>query len=226
MDLYGFALENKEILKLVYALIIVLVCVVIVFKTNKLFRLSSHNGIRYFRNAFFFYGVGFVVRYVLGSKMIFPIFPFSVIGVLFEFFFVMAGFFLIYSLMWKKFESPETDYTSSLFNSKIFIFYVLALLIVVLDSLWSTNTFMFFSQIIVFAFNSFISYSNHKKRKGKPFLRFYFLAMLLAFFAWALNAVAEIYFNWNQAIIINIYILNLVFFLLFLFGVSKIIKPS
>ena len=64
MDIYGFIIQNKELFKIIYALVIVLICILIVIKTNKLFRLSFHTGIRYFRNTFFFYGIAFAIRYL------------------------------------------------------------------------------------------------------------------------------------------------------------------
>ena len=217
---------NKELLKLFFALIVVLICMVIVFKTHKLFRLSSYTGIRYFRNAFFFYGIGFAIRFFIGS----PIFDnkylsayYPAINSLFEFFLVMAGFFLLYSLLWKNFEHRKHS-LSSLFNFKIFIFYLVAFIIVVLDSIWKTNYFMFASQILLFVLASGISYLNYIKKKNREFLKFYFIAMILSLIAWVLNALAALYFNWNQAVLINIYILNLIVFLLFLYGVIKVTR--
>jgi len=67
MLLYDLIIENKELLKILYALIITVICLFIVIKTNKLFKISSHQGIRYLRNAFFFYGIAFITRYFLGA---------------------------------------------------------------------------------------------------------------------------------------------------------------
>ena len=114
---------------------------------------------------------------------------------------------------------------SSLFNPGIFAFYIMTLVIVILDYLWGVHSFMFFSQIAVFAFASILSYINYKKKNKKyAFPKFYFLAMLLGFFVWTLNAIAELYFNWNQGILNNVYALNLVFFFLLLYGVFRITR--
>ena len=98
MDLYNFIVENKEIIKLFYGLVISLICFFIVFRTNKLFQLSSHQGIRYFRNAFFFYGIAFFARYLFGAIAHYgyiTTYTFT-IKIIFEFFLVMGGFFLLY----------------------------------------------------------------------------------------------------------------------------------
>ncbi|MFH1521631.1 MAG: hypothetical protein ABIF18_01605, partial [archaeon] len=65
--LYEWILTNKEFLKVAYALIICFICAIIVLKTDRMFKLSDYQGLRYFRNAFFFYGLAFVVRFILGG---------------------------------------------------------------------------------------------------------------------------------------------------------------
>ncbi len=224
---YSFIIQNKELFKTLYAFVVVIICILIVIKTDKLFKLSLHDGIRYFRNAFFFYGVAFVIRYFLKFAFYEESLSYYsfLIGALFEFFLVMAGFFLLYSLLWKKFESYKFMPFSSLLNPRILIFYALAIVIVLLDFLWINYLFLFITQILVFLYASFISYSNYKKDNYEhKFPKFYFIAMILTFFAWLLNALAQIFFNWDQVVMLNIYILNALFFLLFLYGVIKVTK--
>lgn len=223
MSPYDFILNNREIFKLVYAFIVILISASIVFRSHKLFMLSSHDGIRYFRNAFFFFGVGFFIRYF--AILLFEIpsliqYDF-IIDMLFEFFLAMGGFFLLYSLIWKNFETPGKEAKSSLLNPRIFIFYLMAIMIVVLDFAWRGHRFLFFSQIAIFLIASIISYINCKKRKGIEFPKFYLIAMTLALVVWILNTLATLVFAWAPMILINIYILNTIFFLLLLYGVVK-----
>ena len=70
-ELYSFIAENKDLFRFFYSAIIVFICFIIVMKTDRLFKISSHQGIRYFRNAFLFYGIAFALRYVLGLINIF-----------------------------------------------------------------------------------------------------------------------------------------------------------
>ena len=135
MLLYELIIGNKELLKILYTLIIAIICVFIVIKTNKLFRISLHQGIRYLRNAFFFYGIAFIVRYFLGTisfqgdlNNIYN----SLIKISFEFFIIIAGFFLLYSLLWRRIKSSEKNF-SSLFNKGVAIFYFMAFIISFLD---------------------------------------------------------------------------------------------
>lgn len=218
---------NKELMKLAYAFLVVVICVIIVKKTDKLFKLSHHQGIRYFRNAFFFYGIAFFIRYFLGTLttnrfVLSPLLAISV-KVLFEFFLIMAGFFLLYSLIWKKIEKEESF--SSLLNPRIALFYSMSILFVILDFIWQSYAILFISQIIVFFIAIIVSFKNYQEKGNKhKFLKFYFLAMLLSFLAWTLNALAALLFKWNQGILMNIYALNIFIFLLFLYGIVKVTK--
>jgi len=223
--LYDLIVANREVIKVFYGLIIGLICAVIVIKTNRLFQLSLYQGIRYLRNAFFFYGIAFIVRYILGAvyfKDYILLNSYLMEGI-FEFFLVMGGFFLLYSLLWKKLEKGGSF--SSLFNLRMMIFYIMAFVIVFLDYLWGTYSFMFFSQIILFSYASMISYVNYKEkgRKGK-FLKFYFIAMVLSLVAWILNALLVLYLDWHRGVLINVYVINIIIFLLFLYGVVRVTR--
>ena len=225
MDLYSVIIENKLVLELLYTLAIGLICAVIFIKADKFFRLSLHQGIRYFRNAFFFYGVAFIARYIFGvlSDLDFEWVYLS--QIIFEYFIVMAGFFLFYSLIWRKFESSKEMSFSSLLNAKITIFHLMAIVIAVLDYLWMTYNFMFFSQIVIFFCASVIAYINYRKDgKKHKFPKFYFIAMLLSLGIWILNFSAKTYFKWDHGLLIIVGITNVIFFLLFLYGVIKVTK--
>ena len=226
---YSLISGNMELFKFIYSFIVVFICAVIVLKTHKLFKLSLHQGIRYFRNAFFFFGIAFLFRYVLGSRWISQFIigseNYFIIIILFEFFLIMAGFSLFYSLVWERFEKSYKVSLSSLFNFKMLVFYVMSLLIAMLDSLWDTYLFMFLVQIILFLIASIISYRNYKMKGDKHrFLKFYFIAMLLSLTAWILNAILANYLSWNKGILLNVYLINIVVFVLFLYGVVKLTR--
>jgi len=228
MYFYDWILLNKETLKVLYGAVIGLICAVIVLRTDRLFRLSLHQGIRYFRNAFFFFGIGFIIRYFL-SPLDFSgregIIYHSLANFLFEYFLVMAGFFLLYSLLWKRLEGKGENYFSSLFNFRILVFHIMAILIVILDTVWRSYLFMFSSQIIIFTITCAISLVNYAENGSKhKFLKFYFLAMLLSLVAWVLNALIALALNWHKVVLTDIYIINLLIFLLFLYGVVKLTR--
>ena len=225
--MYSWIIENKEFFRFIYTIIIGLICFTIVIKTDKLFRLSLHQGIRYFRNAFFFYGFAFIMRYLLGTVYFFTnrtAVHSIIMQIVFEFFLIMAGFSLLYSLLWKRFEIKKS--ASSLFNVRFAIFYSIALVIVFLDVLWATYYFMFLLQIILFSSASMISYVNYKKSERENFLKLYFIVMLLNLVAWIANFVVANFLSWHGGGVIGIYILNIIIFFLFLYGVVRVTKKG
>jgi len=217
--IYELIAQNKEIFRAVYSIVIALICFTIFIKTNHLFKISHHQGIRYFRNAFFFYGVAFISRFLIAFAYL------SIITAVFEFFLIMAGLSLFYSLLWKRFE-PLKGSHSSLFNTRMILFYGITIIIVGLDYLWSTYNFMFLSQILVFGFVSIVSYINYKNKKQYKFLKLYFAVMILNLIAWCLNFVAATLLNWRLRWTVGVYILNIIIFLIFLYGVLKFTKKS
>ena len=227
--MYHFLIDNRELIKILYGLVVGVICFTIVLKADRLFRISLHQGIRYLRNAFFFYGIAFVIRYFvlgLGAHKFF-VFDAFLINMLFEFFLIMAGFFLLHSLIWKKIENTQEHYTSSLINSKIAIFYLMTLVLVTIDHLWQMHHMLFLSQIVLFLFASIFSYQNYLEKGNKhTFPKFYFIAMFLSLIAWILNALAAMYFNWNQLAVIGTYVLNIIIFLLFFLGVVGVTRKQ
>lgn len=225
MDWYSFIILNRELIKILYGIIIVIICLVIVAKSHRLFKLSSYEGIRYFRNAFLFYAIAFIFRYILGSFISYGIIDTSyndLIRIVFEFFLIIAGFFLLYSLLWKRIEGSRGSF-SSILNLRILVFYGMAFIITILDYTWNTYYFMFFSQIIIFICAAIISYMNYIRngKKGR-FLKFYFLAMILALISGILNTAIAAYLNWDRGVLFLVYIINIVIFLLFLYGIIRI----
>jgi len=214
-EIYQFVAQNKIWIRSIYSVFISLICLIIVLKTDKLFRVSSHQGIRYFRNAFFFYFVAFLFRGFLSIPAYFTPAKF-----LFEFFMIMGGFSLVYSLLWKKLETKKDAY--SLFNSQVLILYGLALIIATLDILWKGYNFMFLSQIILFLFASILSYKNYQRNgKKHKFLRLYFGVMILNFVIWVMNFIFINYLGGRLRWLTNIYALNVLIFIIFLYGVIK-----
>jgi len=187
-----------------------------------------HRGIRYFRNAFFFYGLAFIMRYLLGlagSIGSFNELYSLIIKGVFEFFLIMAGFCLVYSLLWKRFE-PGRGFYSSLFNIRMFVLYLLAIVIVILDYLWKTYFFMFLLQIVLFIFASSISLFKYKKSKEKGFLRLYMVVIFLNLLAWIANFLVATFFEWHKGGVIGIYVLNIIIFILLLYGVMSATKKN
>jgi len=227
MGWLDWIIANREVIKILYGLLIGIICMIIVSKSHRLYHLSSYEGIRYFRNAFLFFGIAFIFRYIIAGFTLFGLISTDFllpIDLLFEFFLLMAGFFLLYSLIWKRIEGTKGSF-SSILNSRILIFYVMAFIITILDYMWGNYYFMFLSQIIVFVAASIISYINYYNNgKKRGFLKFYLIAMILALVAWVLNAVTAVFFNWERTALVLVYSLNIIIFVLFLIGIFIITK--
>lgn len=215
----NFILANKEFLKLFYALVVLFICSYIVLKTDRMFKLSDYQGIRYFRNSFFFYGLAFFFRFIFGAIPPLSTEFSNYIKLIFEFFVVVAGLFLLYSLIWKRIEKEKSHH--SFINLKAIGFYVVSIGIGFSDFYFQTSIFMYISQIILFLIMSFIGYKNFIGGKGW-FLKYYFIILVLGFFVWILNALLEYYFNWNKFLYIGVYLLNFLFFLVFVYAVRKL----
>jgi len=174
-----------------------------------------------------FFSIAFIIRYIIGGFINFGIIDADysmLIILLFEFFLLMGGFFLLYSLLWKKIEGTRGSY-SSILNLRVIIFYIIALIITILGYLWNSYYFLFISLIIIFILAAVISAVNYY-RNGKKgsFLKFYFIAMILGLIAWIINAVTAAFLNWERSALVYVYSINIIIFLLFLYGIIKITR--
>jgi len=226
--IYDWILTNRESLKIIYALVVCFICVIIVLKTDRLFKLSDYQGLRFLRNSFFFYGLAFVFRFILGGTKLFPSFGdgyFMAIGVIFEFFVIVAGLFLFYSLTWKYFEKKSVYH--SLLNIRAFVFYFLALLIIILNLFLHPPVLVHLSQIVLFFIMGIISLKNYlNENKKYRFLKNYFFAIILGLLFWVIDFVLRYFSGPNSTVQIVSYGINSVFFLVFLYGVIRITRTK
>jgi hypothetical protein len=100
--------------ELVYTLVIVLLCFLVYFKTKELYDLTRHKGIKYFRLAFLLFGVAYATRLLTHLIMIGHIaldymMPRGwLIGIsmtAMSYLSTMAMVYLIYSTIWKRFNT-------------------------------------------------------------------------------------------------------------------------
>jgi len=151
-----------------YSFIAVLLCFLVYYKTKEIYELTKHNGIKYFRNAFLFFGFAYASRFLLflviltgisfrfiipRRVMYLPLFTAPV-----TYLSTMAIFFLIYSTIWKKIR-----YNHFLIISNIILISILQLLMLLLTVVISTR--------------------KHKKNKKRYTRTLYFLISML----WLIN---------------------------------------
>jgi hypothetical protein len=102
------------ILETVFTVIAVAFCWLIYYRTREMYELSQHKGIRYFRDAFLFFGLSYLVRLVLSAVLLSlialdfflprgPLMPILLLPL--GYFSTMGILFLVFSLMHKSLKS-------------------------------------------------------------------------------------------------------------------------
>ncbi len=225
--IYDFIFATKELSKVVYALSICLICAIIVLKTDRLFKLSDHQGLRYFRNSFLFYGISFITRYILGgisnplNSSYYNQLYLIIINHLSNFFIIVASLFLLYSLVWKYIDKKKRH--RSFLNMQTIIIYLLSFIIVLLNYVLKMNYLFYIFQILLFTSLTIISLSNclDKKQRNK-ISKYYFLTLFLGLMIWVSHLFAYLYTNLNSLFNLLIYTTNILFFMSFLISISKL----
>ena len=207
---------------LIYSFVIVLCSIMIYYATKEMYELSSYKGLSYFRKAFLFFAIAYFFRYsirfilfIFEIKDIIDISPKS-IGWLSMFIFLysssMAIFFLLYSVMWKKWNHNK---------QKIYVFNILAILIAFIGAVSRSrviNLIIYILLLIFISFVLFIAYKDSKtKQKGKSLYFIYFLLFLF----WILYILEMMIPRFLEMFRIFIYIPSIFLFMIILYKVLK-----
>jgi hypothetical protein len=214
-------------LELLYTFVIVACSLMIYFGTKEIYELSSHKGIRYFRQAFLFFGLAYFARFIVKFFLVFgdPRDFLTITGLLlaiaafgaFSYLSTMAIFYLLYSIMWKKLDNGK---------SKIYLFHVLAVLIAIV-SIFSRERLLHLGiNIALLAFIAFIFYKSYKDSKNKPKeLRhshpITYATYMLLFFFWILNILDTLVPNFLSSYKLVIYLASISIFFVILYKVLK-----
>ena len=217
-------LANKEFLKLLYALLIILICSFIFLKSDRLFKISDYQGLRYLRNAFLFYGLFIFTDIILGNLRDpltqYPSLYYNSLEFLSVFLVISAGFFLLYSLLWKYLEKEKKYH--SVFNLNILVFLILALILTSLNVLLDSDILLNISQTILFLIIGIISLLNYSKDTKKQSLsKYYLIAVTFGFISWLLHSFSSLVI-FNPIIQTLSYISSTLFFFLFFYMTLKI----
>jgi len=148
----GMLMGQNLLPELAYSLVVVVVCLIIYYKINELYQLSSHKGLKYFRNTFGYfslaYGVKLASRFIIlttqvrGRGYFLPFF--EIITVYAS---LLAVMYLIYSMIWRnlegtKFEEEHTLHLMAFFLSAVAvsarhpIVYLIAQVLIVSYGIW------------------------------------------------------------------------------------------
>ena len=205
-----------------YSFVIVVTSLMVYFGTKELYELSNHKGIKYFRLAFLSFALAYlfrsVIKFLLLTLNIRELMELrtQLIGIvslwLFMYFSAMAIFYLLYSVMYKKWAGKDFI---------LYIFHLIAFLIglsVVLTQNGSIylliNLFLFLFVIIIVLF----SYNDSKKKKKG--LNLYGIYLLLFAF-WIINIIDILIPSFFKTYQIIIYTASIGIFMTILYKVLR-----
>jgi hypothetical protein len=192
----------------------------IYFATRELYDLTKHKGIKYFRLSFLFFAIAYFFRSFIkiiilyfGKQEIRTILPLfgNITLFLFIYFSVMAIFFLIYSVMYKKW-------------GKFYIIYLFHLIAIIISITMTLSGFplplfliLNLLLLIFIMFTVYIAYHQSKKKKS---INLYIIYLLLSIF-WIFNILDILVPNFLQTFQLIIYFASLTIFLTILYKVLR-----
>ncbi len=205
--------------QLIYSFVIIICSLMIYYSTREMYELSSYKGIKYFRLAFLFFAIAYFFRYfvmffltlvndliAISPELIFPVSLF-----IFMYSSSMAVFYLLYSVMWKRWNNEV---------GRMYFFNALALIIAFLGILFRERWISLLLNVIFFLFAAFIlfvAYKDSKKNRGRGLLGVYLLLFIFFF----LNIIDTLIPKFWQPYSVGIYIISILLFMAILYRVLR-----
>jgi hypothetical protein len=148
--------------ELLFTIIAVIFCFLIYFKTREIYKLTKYEGIKYFRGAFLFFGLSYVLRFIFSLIRFTGIaFDFFIPREMFALLFILPlGYFstigilyLIFGSVWKRFKSKKL----------LVIGHVIAVLLSVISFLTRSHIILLYLQTALLVIAATLSFFVHKK---------------------------------------------------------------
>ncbi len=212
---------SSFITELVYTAVIVLSCMIMWLRTQRIYELSGHLGIKYFRLSMLFFGLAFLSRFGLSVVNLYSL-PHDytvLLNVAFTYCLMAASLFLVFSLTWKRFER---------FGVVEGTLFVAAFVIALIEFVWIPNL-IFPLQLGIVGYAIAITYRNYldsRGQKGAGMRQLYFAALVIAFLGYLFNFLVIYiapYFPWVLYYVDSI---TVVLFLILLYGVLKVTRDG
>jgi hypothetical protein len=205
--------------EIIYSFVIIVCSLLIYFGTKELYELSKYKGIKYFREAFLFFAAAFFFRSFIKFLLMFfgttpvheLIHPYMRIITLFIFMFAssMAIFYLLYSMMWKRWRNAP----------KLIYFYLLAAIISLASIIFNNTLIILGVYLLLLIFIVSIMLIAHKISRNKK-SNMYIIYMLISLFL-ILNIIDILIPRFLQLYQLLIYLISLALFLLIFYKVTK-----
>lgn len=208
--------------EIIYSFVIIVCSLMIYFGTKELYELSSYKGINYFRKAFLFFALAYFfrsfIKFVIvyfGAREIMEILPAYYFGAItlfvFMYFSAMAVFYLLYSVMWKKWSNEP---------NRIYLFHGLALIIAAITTVTRSPLIRFGMNFLLFLFVAVVAYYAHTEANSKKGHGLYAIYLLLLLF-WIFNILDILTPHYLQTFQLFVYLASSCIFLTILYKVIK-----
>ena len=212
--------------EIIYSFVIIITSLMIYFGTKELYELSSHKGIKYFRLAFLYFAIAYFfrsfIKFILvyfNTRTIFDICPRTIMPIInhitlfiFIYFSSMAIFYLLYSIIWKKWNHNQ---------NRLYLFHLLAMALSVII-LFSKNPLThLLINIFLLIFVILIIHFAHKQKEKKFRHNNLYTIYILLFIFWILNILDILIPNFFQTSQLFIYLASITVFLTILYRVLK-----
>ena len=169
--------------ELLFTIIAVIFCFIIYFKTREIYKLTKYRGIKYFRGAFLFFGLSYLLRFIFGlirfSGIAFNFFlPREMFALLFilplGYFSTIGILYLIFGSIWKR------------FNSKFLLAlgHVIAVMLSIISFITRSHRMLLYLQTALLIIAVVLSFFMHKKEKKITGIR---VLYLLVSALWLIN---------------------------------------
>lgn len=210
-------------IELIYSFVIIVCSLMIYYSTKEMYELSSYKGIKYFRQAFLFFAIAYFFKSFIKMLLVYfgasriidinPRFMGSITLFIFMFFGSLAVFYLVYSLMWKKWNGKSAVILG--------IFYIISVAISFIIITTRQIEIFFGVSLFILAVAIFGIYMTHKQSENKKKKNNIHVIYILLFIFWILNIIEVLIPSFFQFYQILLYLASLGVFLTILYKVLK-----
>jgi hypothetical protein len=208
--------------ELMYSFVIIICSLMIYYSTKEMYELSSYKGLKYFRYAFLFFAIAYLfksfIKFLLvdfGASRIIDINPWFIGTItlfVFMYFSSLAVFYLVYSLMWKKWNEK---------SGILGIFHILSIAIAFITITTSQIEILFGVNLFILAIAIFGLCITQKESKSKKKGSNLHVIYTLLFIFWILNIIEVLIPDFLQFYQLLVYLASLGVFLTILYKVLK-----
>jgi len=167
--------------EILFTILSVIFCFLIYRKTKESYELTKYAGIKYFRESFLFFGLSYVLRFLLGltfiSSIAFDVFLprghfFLLFALPLSYFSTMGIFYLLFGTIWKRFDGKKM----------IIIGHTIAVLMCLVPVFTRSHALLSILQFALLIAAVVLSYTTHQGKLSKMKLLYVLVAVL-----WLIN---------------------------------------